>query len=120
MNLDFELVDFYPEYSSKHATQGTLHIYIKSIGLDIRGIKYIRKNSSSYVFFPDKRGWDCDDKKFIRYSVISFTDKETYSGLITEIRLLMDDYFKTWVKPENLPTTKKEAYALWVKNNDVK
>lgn len=110
MVLDIELVAFYPEYSGKHETAGTVHIYVKDIGLDIRGIRYVKKKKSSFAFVPNKISWDFEDKKNIKYPIISFTDDLVYSTLLADIRMLMDDYFKTWEVPIGLPSTKKEFF----------
>lgn len=115
MVLDIELVAFYPEYSGKHETAGTVHIYVKDIGLDIRGIRYVKKKNCAYVFMPNKMSWDFEDKKSIKYPIISFTDDLVHSTLLADIRMLMDDHFKTWEVPIGLPGTKKEFLKIIVK-----
>ena len=108
---DLELVAFYPLYKGKHVMQGTVHVYHKKFDLDLRGILYIKKEKEAYVFFPSKVTYDEEEKKEVRYPLISFTSKNTQQKLQDEIRLLMDNHLLTWKPDKDLPRSKKEAIA---------
>lgn len=84
--MDIEIVDFYPDTTKDQKKQkcGTMHIYIPSLDLDVRGILFIQHKNSWVIRMPHKQA--IDEGKKVFYPVISFTNIDKMKKLLTQIR----------------------------------
>lgn len=75
--IELEVVEFYPNKHDKikDFLSGTLHVYLISHDIDIRGI-YVRKKGKHWFFgMPYAWGTDPDTKQKVKFPVFTFTNR---------------------------------------------
>ena len=85
--MNIEIVGFYPLVFDKKKPflEGTLHIYIIDLDIDIRGI-YVINQKKRWIFrMPHKRTIDSDTKESVGYPIFSFTNAERNAFLLKAI-----------------------------------
>ena len=77
----FELVGVYPYYRQGTGIYGTVHVFIKGINLDLRGIEFIYTETTgkTLILDPTLISWDYEDKKLVRFPVVKFMDSVTFN-----------------------------------------
>lgn len=90
--MEIEIVEYYPEIATtkKKCKQGTMHVYIIDIGMDIRGIRWIKTKKQWIMLMPHMPA--LDEGKRVFYPVISFTDIDKMKDLLTQIKQKGLDY----------------------------
>lgn len=86
--MNVEVIEFYPakKCDSKNLIEGTMHVYIQDLDLDLRGIK-VKMTKKRFWFFqiPHRRGWDPETQQMVKFPLISFPSKEKHRELIKQI-----------------------------------
>jgi len=91
--MEVEIIEFYPQKDTKEGLKcGTLHVYIADLGLDIRGIRFIKAKKEWIMQMPHKRA--IDGGKVVFYPIISFTDIEKMKELLMKIKEKGVSYIK--------------------------
>ena len=116
--MNIEIVEFYEfrRDEKKFKIEGTLHVYLIDLDIDIRGIYAVRSGDRLFIEMAYKTGIDEDTKEHIRYPVFSFTDREKNKILLEKIREKAEIYvnlntqFKRMSRPpkKKAPELKKE------------
>ena len=87
-NMDIEIVEFYliEQDEAEGMLRGTLHIYIPSIDLDIRGCSVTKKKHRWFIGLPTRKAIDDDTGEWVRFPLVSFTDRVKTAALVAELR----------------------------------
>lgn len=80
--MEIEIIKFYENAQKvKNLGCGTLHVYVKNLDIDIRGI-IVKKSKNGYKFFmPQKKPNQNLDSK-IRYPIFSFKEPSKTKNLM--------------------------------------
>ena len=95
--MEIEVQEFYPLKEGKEQKNGkigTLHVYLPSLDLDIRGIAVFKKKRHYFIQPPSYYG---PDK--VRYPAVSFVNLETQVDFIKSLVRAGSKFMKGW-KPE--------------------
>jgi hypothetical protein len=99
-----EIVNFYPNFrnDNKQLLQGTLHVYLVDLEIDLRGIFVSKKKDFWYFSLPMKIALE-SDKNTVKYPVISFRNLNKTNQLLQIIKEkgkpFVDDFLKTNPQP---------------------
>lgn len=76
--MDIEIVEFYEMHrvDEKRILQGSLHIYLIDLDVDLRGIMVRKRNDSWFFGLPSLFGIDPDTKKKVKFPIFSFADRK--------------------------------------------
>lgn len=100
--MEIEVVDFYPKQKLKNKKfVGTMHVYLCEKKIDIRGIKVFKAGKSFFVDVPHQYGYDDDEKKDVKYPLISFLENDEQEDFITSLRKEAKKYLHKKLKKKN-------------------
>lgn len=86
--MDIEIVEYYPTKKTETSFEGSLHIYLIDLKLDLRGcfVSYDKTRSPRWVIYlPDKEVFSEIDQTTNRFPVISFIEKKKYHSLVESL-----------------------------------
>jgi len=85
--MEIEVVEFYVSNrdDKKQTLNGTLHVYLVDLQIDVRGIKVLREKNSWRFNLPNARAVD-EEGKIVWYPLFSFTDRIKNTALLSQIR----------------------------------
>lgn len=103
--MKIEIVEFYPFDKQKHNTfEGSLHIYICDLEMDIRGIHMYRDPKKKWhVIMPYRMGIDQETKKKCRFPIINFTSKRKNENIKKAVMQHGVKYIEDKLKNEQVP-----------------
>ncbi len=74
--LEIEFINFYPFEIDASGFKGTLHVYIKTIGMNYMGIR-VRLNKKGWWFgFPQGTGFNHETQTKTIYPLLCFKDRD--------------------------------------------
>lgn len=81
-----KVIDFYPKpLNLKGTYMGTLHVYLPSKQLHLRGIKVFNTPLGLKIFTPQMKGYDEVKKKFVSFPIFDFDNKEEMQETIRQL-----------------------------------
>jgi hypothetical protein len=75
-DLKIEIVAFYPYEIHSKGFKGSLHVYLKSLGIHYRGIEVHVTEKKWWFGFPSRLGFDEKKQENCRFTVFSFQNRE--------------------------------------------
>ncbi len=113
--MNIEIVDFYvmERDDSKKKLNGSMHVYIVDLDIDLRGLFVTRKNKQIFIYLPTKSGIDTETKEIVYFPIFSFGDMKKTQQLVKDILEVGRPYI--WekvlnVKPKPNDRLKKETF----------
>jgi hypothetical protein len=118
-----EIVNFYPTVreDNKQFLQGSLHVYIVDLGIDLRGVFVSKKKDFWYFSLPMRIAKD--DGKTVKYPIMSFRDRDKTNQLLQIIKEqgkpFIENYLKTNPQPIEtaVPSKPDQAKPIQEKTN---
>ena len=103
--LDFENIEIVEAYevkeeNGKYKHHWSLHVYIPDFGMDYRGIKVIKKNRWLFLY-PERKVLDLETQEFVRFPILSFSNRDTYKRLCKAIEKKGAEYLDKKLIEEN-------------------
>lgn len=102
-----EIVNFYPAVreDNKQFLQGSLHVYLYDLDIDLRGVFISKKKDYWYFSLPLKIAKD--DGQTVKYPIVSFRDRGKTNQLLQLIKEqgkpFIENYLKTNPQPIETP-----------------
>lgn len=108
-----EIVNFYiiNREDSKQFMQGTLHVYLVDLEIDLRGVFVSKKKDFWHFSLPLQKALD-SEKKTNRYPVISFRDRDKTTQLLQAIREKGKPYIEEYLKTNTQPIEANDITTL--------
>lgn len=93
--MEIEIVGFYKNIDGKFKGLGTLHVYLVEYGIDIRGIRVLKKDPNGFFYkLPGKTTIDEDSKQQVWYPFVAFSDVVKTQDMIQSIKQKGDEFLK--------------------------
>ena len=97
--MQIDIVNFYETLreDGNQFLQGTLHVYLADLGIDLRGIFVSKKKECWYFSLPSRRAQDVEGR-LIHYPITSYRDREKTNQLMQIVkekgRSFIEEYLK--------------------------
>jgi len=118
--MNIEIVAFYEgdRNDEKELVNGTLHVHLIDIGIDLRGVFVSKKKDYWFFRLPSRKANDESDQEIL-YPIFSFRDREKTSDLMDVIKEKAKSFVEDYIKahPE---TQQKEKAVLVIKSTERK
>ena len=101
--MEIEIIEFYESHrdDKKQAINGTLHVYLIDLQIDIRGIKVLRDKNYWRFTLPHARGVD-EEGNHVWYPLFSFSDREKNKALLEQIRTMGKEFVEKKLMVEHV------------------
>lgn len=95
---DIKILEFYPTQNLKKKSQyiGSLTIRCESMGLEFRSVQVICLKKGVIVNMPGSTGKDKETNKKVRFSFVSFIDKEKGRLFMNKLAEETIKFLKIW------------------------
>jgi hypothetical protein len=107
--MQIEIVNFYPAFreDDKQFLQGTLHVYLIDLGIDIRGVFVSKKRDTWHFSMPFRKMRDAAGN-LIQYPSVIFRDREKNNQLMQSIKEKGKVFIEAYLKanPQPIKPTK--------------
>lgn len=106
--MKFEIIDYYP-INEKNLYRGSLKIKFPDLGIEILGIRFVKRDHGWVVKLPYISSLNKKEKRVIRFPLFSFLDKKTQRKFFKEIKILGVEFVE-----KRIEEIKKEmdSYAI--------
>lgn len=86
--MKLEVIEFYTDKrdDAKQFLEGSMHVYLPEIDVDLRGVRVIKKKNYWKFIAPRKQGVDPDTQLTVKYPVFTFANEKKHKELLHLIK----------------------------------
>lgn len=90
----------------------SVHVYVGALDQDLRGIIAKKTKDDWFIIMPNAENYDKEEKRWIRFPCVSFTDPKKQSELVSQIKEKFTIFIKEKLIEEQ--EEKEKKHIAWI------